>query len=204
MSRPFDDPELRAVAGRYAAPGRRYLRLGGAALRLEGDERRLFLAELARAAAEITPAELAVLFDGGWRERRTAAWLVAVAGRVEFRERIGELLLASEGPYAGSAYCVALAGFGGDADAELFCDYLDRYLPRLDLHYDQGVVLGSLLHLDGRLGAARAARYLGEDGLWERWIDVPARRGPSWDPERFRTTTGVLRAFAVEAAAFLP
>ncbi|WP_428837172.1 DUF6000 family protein [Streptomyces coeruleofuscus] len=33
--------------------------------------------------------------------------LIAVAGRIEFRERLGEPLLASNWPYAGQAYCVA-------------------------------------------------------------------------------------------------
>ncbi|MFF8262712.1 DUF6000 family protein [Streptomyces virginiae] len=39
-----------------------------------------------------------MLFEGGWRERRTASWLIAMAVRTEFRSRIGELLLASGGP----------------------------------------------------------------------------------------------------------
>ncbi|MFE5597291.1 DUF6000 family protein [Streptomyces sp. NPDC056549] len=41
--------------------------------------------------------------------------------------RIGELLLASRGPYQGS-FCIALAIFGTRADTNLFCARLDRYL----------------------------------------------------------------------------
>ncbi|MFD8275324.1 DUF6000 family protein [Streptomyces flaveolus] len=37
---------------------------------------------------------------------------VAAAGRAWFRERLGERLLVGEAPYAGQAYCVALATFG--------------------------------------------------------------------------------------------
>ncbi|MFI8423573.1 DUF6000 family protein [Streptomyces sp. NPDC085479] len=54
---------------------------------MSGPERDLHMRELAEAAREITPAELGILFEGGWRERRTASWLVAVAGRTEFRSR---------------------------------------------------------------------------------------------------------------------
>lgn len=54
----------------------------------------------------ITAQEITTLLEGGWRERRTAAWLVAVSRRTEFRERLGELLLASEVCCAGLAYCV--------------------------------------------------------------------------------------------------
>jgi hypothetical protein len=117
------DPELMDLVRRFVTPGRRYLRLGGSSLRLSGPERVAFASELVRAASEITPTELSTLFEGGWRERKTASWLVVVAGRTEFRSRIGDLLLASGGPYAGAAYCVTLATFGDSADAELLCRY---------------------------------------------------------------------------------
>lgn len=136
-------------------------------------ERGEFVRSVARDAAQITPAELEILLDSGWRERRTAAWLIAIAHRTEFRDRLGSLLLASEMPYAGEAYCVALTCFGTSADADLFVTYLDRYLLRPDLHYDQGVVLGALLCLDATLEADRADRFLEPDGLWEQWLHAP-------------------------------
>lgn len=103
------DPELQELVRRFVMPDRRYLRLGGSLHRLSAVERSVFQRDLAQAAYEITPTELGVLFEGGWRECKTAAWLVAVAHRTEFRDLIGRLLLASGGPYAGTAYCVALA-----------------------------------------------------------------------------------------------
>ncbi|MGP3938517.1 DUF6000 family protein [Streptomyces sp. 6N106] len=51
--------------------------------------------------------------------------------------------------------------------------YLDRYLPRPDLYDDQAAAFGTLLLLDGRLGAGQAARFLTPDGLWQQWIDGP-------------------------------
>ncbi|WP_392958833.1 DUF6000 family protein [Streptomyces sp. LN245] len=192
------DPELMGLIRRFVTPGRRYLRLGGSSLRLSGPERELFVRELVQAAREITPAELGILFEGGWRERKTASWLVVVAGRAEFRSRIGELLLASGEPYAGAAYCVTLATFGDSADADLVCRYLDRYLLRPDLGYDQGLALGTLLHLDAALGTERASRYLATGGLWQQWTD--ATPGLVREPQEYRQFVDQLCSFADECA----
>ncbi|MFH9953774.1 DUF6000 family protein [Streptomyces roseolus] len=195
------DPELQDLVRRFVTPGRRYLRLGGSVFRLSPDERFAFVRDLAQAAYDITPAELGVLFEGGWRERKTAAWMVAVAHRVEFRELIGRLLLASEGPYAGVAYCVALAKFGTAADAELLSAYLDHYVARPDLDYDQAVVLGTLLYLDEMLGSAYAARFLVPGGPWDRWLEI--RGVAALDPRNCRQAVRQLRAFADETAEVL-
>jgi hypothetical protein len=193
-----EDERLRLIR-RYVTPDRRYLKIGGVLLGMSGRDRAKFLKKLGKAASEISPRELGTLLDGGWRERKTAAWLIAVAGRTEFRERLGELLLASEGPYAGQAYCVALATFGTSADIDPLVAYLDCYLPRLDLYYDQQAALGALLLLDAKLGADHAARFLAPQGLWQQWIDGP----PSKDrdaPDVYREFIGQLCAFADEAA----
>lgn len=192
------DPELQDLVRRFVTPDRRYLRLGGGLARLSSVERSAFGRNLAQAAYDITPAELGILFECGWRERKTAAWLVAVAHRTEFRDLIGRLLLASEGPHAGAAYCVALGTFGSAADAELLSAYLDHYLTRPDLHYDQAVVLGTLLYLDGILGSAYATRFLAPGGPWERWLEV--RAAAALDPQECRQAVQRLCAFVDETA----
>lgn len=48
--------------------------------------------------------------------------------------------------------------------------YLDHYLPRTDLRYDQPAALGALLRLDAHLGTRRAARFTEPDGLWDQWV----------------------------------
>ncbi|MFJ8230636.1 DUF6000 family protein [Streptomyces sp. NPDC094448] len=173
MHHAHDESELLKLIRRYVAPGQRYLKLGGSLLGMSDRDRATFTRKLGRAAGEISSRELDVLLGGGWRERKTAAWFIAVSGRTEFRERLGELLLASEGPYAGQAYCVALATFGTSADSALLAAYLDRYLRRPDLFYDQQAALGALLLLDSRLGAGHADRFLTPDGLWQQWVDGP-------------------------------
>lgn len=199
MPNAAEEAELIKVIRRYVTPDRRYLKLGGALLGMTKRERAKFTRKLGLAASEITPRELGILLDGGWRERKTAAWLITVARRTDYRERLGELLLASEGPYAGQAYCVALATFGTPADADLLAAYLDRYLLRPDLYYDQGPAIGALLLLDTKLGADQALRFLTPGGPWQRWIDGP----PSKDfdaPNSYREFIGQLCVFADESA----
>ncbi|MEV5775295.1 DUF6000 family protein [Streptomyces antimycoticus] len=194
-----EESELPKLIRRYVTPDRRYLKLGGSLLGMRGCERGKFTRKLGEAAGQISPRELCILLDGGWRERKTAAWLIAAAGRTEFRGRLGELLLASQGPYAGQAYCVALATFGTSADADLLVAYLDRYLPRPDLYYDQAAALGTLLLLDTRLGADQAAQFLTPDGLWQHWIVGP----PSKDydaPDSYREFIRQLCDLADESA----
>ncbi|MFJ2774898.1 DUF6000 family protein [Streptomyces sp. NPDC087300] len=165
-----EDAELRDLIRRYVTPERRYLKLGGGLLRFEETEYDRFARRLAEDAKLITAHELDTLLEGGWRERRTAAWLIAVSRRAEFRERIGELLLASEVCCVGLAYCVTLAGFGTPDDANHLTAYLDRYLRRPDLNYDQLVAMSALRYIDLNLGDKKAARFLSPDGLWHQWL----------------------------------
>ncbi|MFE6912689.1 DUF6000 family protein [Streptomyces rubiginosohelvolus] len=198
MRRTDEDDELLKSIRRYVTPDRRYLKLGGSLLGMTDRERAKFLRKLGEAAGEVTSRELGVLLEGGWRERKTAAWLIAVADRTDFRERLGELLLASQGPYAGQAYCVALATFGTPSDADLLAAYLDRYLRRPDLHYDQGPAIGALLLLDAKLGADRAARFVAPAGLWQQWIDGPPTKDHD-TPDSYREFIDQLCAFAEES-----
>lgn len=172
MRHAHEDAELLALRRRYVTPERRYLKLSGSVLRMRSPEYDRFVRDLGEDAGVSTAQEIATLLDGGWRERRTAAWLVAVSRRTEFRARLGELLLASEVCCAGLAYCVALASFGTARDADLLAAYLDRYLRRPDLAYDQTVAMGALVFIDLNLGGDRASRFLGSGGLWHQWLQA--------------------------------
>ncbi|MGW0122123.1 DUF6000 family protein [Streptomyces sp. NPDC003327] len=194
------DPELQQLIRRFVAPDRRYLRLGGSCLRMSGAERELFMRGLVESAREITPAELGILLEGGWRERKTACWLIAVARRTEFRGRLGELLMGSPGPYGGSAG-LALATFATEADADLLCAYLDRCLSQPDVPYDQGFAVSTLLHLDAVLGTERAAPYLADGGLWRQWIAFAPNRAR--DPREYQQVVARLCSFAGECAELL-
>jgi len=164
-----DDPELLDLIDRYVNPevgdSRRYSKL------LHGNfvwmpERAAFLRDLVDAARRITDHELGVLLESEWRSRITAAWLIGVDRRDQFRARLGELLIESRLVFAGQGYCFALARFGTGADAEVLADYLDRYL-RPGVRYNQDWAMGALQHID----ADHAARFAGP---WQQWADPAA------------------------------
>ena len=121
----------------------------------------------------VSDEELVFLLQPGrlpnWRSRLVAAYLIGFDRRTRFRQIIGDLLLDSEVCFSGQGYCFALAAFGDHPDAEILTAYLDRYLPRLDLRYDQHWALGALRCVDLRLGTSHADRYLAPDGQWKRW-----------------------------------
>jgi hypothetical protein len=198
---PRDDAELLALVRRYVTPERRYMKLGGSLLRMESPEYDRFARRLSEDAGVITANEITTLLEGGWRERRTAAWLVAVSRRTGFRERLGELLLASEVCCAGLAYCVALASFGTARDADLLAAYLDRYLRRPDLGYDQAVVMGALRFIDLNLGGDQADRFRGSGGLWQQWLqDAPHMQANTDPTPSFLSLIRRLCAFIDECA----
>ncbi|WP_425838641.1 DUF6000 family protein [Streptomyces fractus] len=197
------DPELDALRRRHVAVDRRYLRLNHGIFHLTERERRRFARQLAKGVDAVTHRELHLLLDCGWRERKTAAWLIAIAGHTGFRPHLGELLLASEVCCAGHAYCITLATFGTPADAELLAAYLDRYLARPDLDYDQSSALGALLHLDATYGTDHAARFLTLEGPWQHWTRVqPHRRELS--PAECQETMARYCSFVQECAGHRP
>lgn len=156
-----------------------------------------FTRHLIADAAAIDDEELEALLGYEWRARLTAGWLIGVDRRERFRARIGDLLLASEVCFSGGAYCFALARFGTHADAEILTVYLDRYLPRTDLHYDQPAALGALLRIDALLGTRHADRFTEPDGLWDEWVTGMGRLGyPSYTPAEQRHWTDLTCEFA--------
>ena len=168
------NPEVDATIRRYVTPraGRlgRYMRLlNGNFLALGAGKRRRFLRKLGRSARQVSDRELAILLDAGWRERLTAAWLIGLDRREQFRDRIGELLLASDSGYASQGYCLALARLATAADAGLLASYLETYLPQVDNGFDPDWALGALLHIDAVLGTGQSARFLADGGLWQQW-----------------------------------
>ncbi|MGC3002616.1 DUF6000 family protein [Streptomyces sp. G35A] len=175
---PFQHPEeigygyvIERCVTRKDSGHRRYRGLkSGRVLRSGGPHAERLARHLIDDAATITDAELEALLGHEWRSRLTAAWLIGVDRRATFRERIGDLLLASEFCFSGGACCFALARFGTHADAEILTACLNRYLPRTDLRYDQPAALGALLRLDAHLGTHHATRFTRPDGLWDQWV----------------------------------
>jgi hypothetical protein len=204
------DPVALAAIGaavrRYTSVDLRYAELLHGNLqwrsRLEPAERTAFLRELIADSNRVDDQELAALLGQhtGWREHLVAAWLAGIGGHTRQRRRIGELLIDSRMTYAGQGYCFALACFATPADAQLLCDYLDRYLRRPDLHYDQRWAIGALLDIDARLGTDYAKPFTTPDGLWHQW----ARDKSPDDLEAQKDRIAELRALVEHARRAAP
>ncbi|MGW0543634.1 DUF6000 family protein [Streptomyces griseoincarnatus] len=76
--------------------------------------------------------------------------------------------------------------------------YLDHYLPRTDLRYDQPAALGALLRLDTQLGTHHADRFTQPDGPWDQWVNALAHlRGYlAFTPVELRRSTDLRCEFA--------
>ncbi|GAA1290383.1 hypothetical protein Psi02_15500 [Planotetraspora silvatica] len=160
---------MTAAADLYVKPGQRYLELlRGNFLELPEDDRSQFGRELATLSRQISDSELALLLVGEWRCRLTAAWLIGVDRRTQFRDHLSAMLLDSEAVYSGQGYCFVFARFSNESAAASLVAYLDRYLPDPDCHYDQAWAMGALLRLDQMLSTNHADRYLTPGGLWAK------------------------------------
>lgn len=89
-----------------------------------------------------------LLGDFDWRTRITGAFFAAINNYTEVEDIIGRHLLKSEVCYAGSGYCLALATFGSDNVKDYLSAYLDYYLDRKDLWFDQADAFCALEYLD--------------------------------------------------------
>lgn len=103
-----------------------------------------------------------------WRPRTVGALLAALLNRSSFTNFIGDLLLRSDVCYAGHAYCIALASFQSPEAIAFLKRYLDYYLTRPDLWFDQIHAMSALAWLDSEL----QTNYLNDHlPAWERFVE---------------------------------
>jgi len=146
--------------------------------------------------AEATPAlagELLSYFN--WRPKAVAAYVVAIERHESQRELVSRLLLRSDVCCCGRALCLALARLGGTESARVLCSYLDYYLTRPDLVFDQADALAALTSLDVRHGTAHARGY---EGQWAHYVaNTPSKPRASYLSDacaRFETSMRALQA----------
>jgi hypothetical protein len=120
-----------------------------------------------------------------WRPRVVGAFFAGLKGFVGVTDEIGRLLLRSDVCYAGRAYCVALARFNTPVAVQYLRKYLDYYLRRPDLWFDQQVALAALQFLDQKNHTTYARPLL------PIWKDFVANK-PNWD------LAGSFRGFAIQ------
>ncbi|RYZ83493.1 MAG: hypothetical protein EOP04_19865 [Proteobacteria bacterium] len=105
----------------------------------------LEILSFAEAAKQIDPSIVGgLLGDFDWRPRIVGAYFSGINAYREFEDTIGKHLLKSEVCYTGGRYCLALASFGGETAQKYLETYLDYYLTRNDLWFDQSDAMGAL------------------------------------------------------------
>ncbi len=111
-----------------------------------------------------------LLCDFNWRTRSVGA-LFAAAGRYDYSVKtIGNHLLKSEVCFAGKSYCTALSCIATEEAIDFICQYLDYYLDRKDLYYDQAEAMASLQYLDPNQS----------ESFEPKWNEFIADK-PNWD-----------------------
>jgi hypothetical protein len=115
-----------------------------------------------------------MLGDFNWRTRSTGAFFSAIKGYSEFQGSIGNLLLKSEVTYAGESYCLTLAEFNNSKSIYFLNEYLDYYLTKPDLWFDQNHAMGALAYLDKLNGTDELDKHLGS---WNKFVS----NKPNWE-----------------------
>lgn len=91
---------------------------------------------------------LALLGDFNWRTRTVGAYLSALKGYRNQIDIIGTHLLKSEVCYAGDLYAVVLAYYNQPETIAYLNRYLEYYLQKPELYFDQEAVLETIAYLD--------------------------------------------------------
>ena len=125
---------------------------------------------------EITPELVErLLTDYNWRPRLTGAFF---AGMKQFRsleDQIGRLLLRSDLCFAGTHYCVALAEFNTRTGLDYLTKYLEYYLTRPELEYNQSDAMGAVAYIDAKNGTKHLDKVR---PLWKTYTDAM-----QWKPD---------------------
>ena len=135
-----------------------------------------FSAALKPLVTKLTGDVYSKLFaEANWRPRIVGAYFTAIFNDDSFEEQIGRLLLRSDVCFAGRVYCLALARFNTIGAIEFLRQYLDYYLTRSDLFFDQGEAIGAIAYLDRLNGTELLASYSAG------WESFAADKDEGWE-----------------------
>jgi hypothetical protein len=116
------------------------------------------------------------LGDFNWRTRQTGAFFAAITNQTQFIDIIGTHLLKSEVCYAGGVYCQVLASFNLPACVDYLNMYLDYYLTKPSLWFDQHHAMEAILYLDKLNSTTHFDRHI------NNWREFIANK-PYWNQE---------------------
>jgi hypothetical protein len=107
------------------------------------------------------------LGDFNWRSRSTGSYFAGIKNTIHLEKIIGTHLLKSEVCYAGSQYAITLASFNTENSFYYLNLYLEYYLTKPELYFDQGSVIIALKYLDEVNNTNNTEKHLGN---WESFM----------------------------------
>ena len=154
-------------------------------LTLQGEEQKeLWILKMRQLMPDLT-IDIALQFLGklGWRERFNGGYLAALGNYCELTEIMGVHLIKSESIIAARAYLIALTKFNTDISRSYIEEYLNYYLLKPDLHFDQHLAISALQYLD----EVNGTRYI--DQFQDKWkayqMKIPSNHIKQIDPSLF-------------------
>jgi hypothetical protein len=115
-----------------------------------------------------------------WRSRITGAYFAAIMDYKEFEDFIGIHLVKSEVCYAGEGYLTALTLFNTDNSINYLTKYLDYYLSKTDLWFDQGSAMAALIWLDDKNNTT----LIKDNNFMGKWTDFVTNK-PNWKLDNY-------------------
>lgn len=136
-----------------------------------------WISKLKGIKSKITPEIIEnSLGDFNWRTRQTGAYLAAITNRDEYIEIIGTHLLKSEVSYAGGIYCLVLSYFNTSHSVDYLNAYLEYYLDKPDLWFDQREAMQAIAYLD------KINNTNNLESHWDNWLTFINNK-PYWEKE---------------------
>lgn len=107
-----------------------------------------------------------LLGDFNWRSRIVGAYFASIMEFKEVEDIIGIHFLKSQVCFAGKGYCMYLALNNSQKGIDYLKKYLDYYLTRKDLHFNQQEAMCALKWIDDMNGTNEIDNYL---DLFKNW-----------------------------------
>ncbi len=115
-----------------------------------------------------------LLGEFNWRPRSVGADFAAIEELTELEKNIGHLLLRSDVCYSGHNYCLALASFSTNNSINFLNQYLDYYLQKRKLWFDQSSAMAALAYLGNQRNENLIEPHMKN---WKTFV----RDKPNWD-----------------------
>jgi len=128
---------------------------------------------------------LKLLGDFNWRTRLVGAYFSAVKGYKEQIEIIGTHFLKSEVCCVGHIYALVLASYNEEKTLHYLTTYLDFYLQKPELYFDQENVLKTVAFLDKKNNTNNIKRHI------ENWNNLQKRRKQITKPKIIKTAKNI-------------